>query len=627
MRYFLLFFLISFHCYSEQVSNVGDSAFLSPNNKDLKENTKFLFSYELKNEGQELLIQDSISVSEESLGLLYGSSQEIFSEFSQKLKVSPSVRGFFFLFNLDLVVPENYEILNQEGKIIYEDSLNPSKFWKNKIESDTAKTRQAKLFAHAHFFDEDLPEVVYKKNKKGEPFRVCFSAQSGKEFNRLCTAYYVLKKNEKNYELIPLRGTVESKIYIGKEIAKSKQKILLEKDKIFHFFIALKTGQNYEFSTYPPALEIKGVSRSENEEFVLSGFGQKPADTLEEIRNADQSPSFFRRLFSTAVEKWQIQQKEGQLKKYIRGRPYGIFTVNLDLSSLKIPQSLPQFAGTYPMGTYLSKKKVSLKIPEGGEIKDQPNVKRVNDQQLIWTLDTSKLFEENANDIPYSYKGKESVLGVSVYREPAHHLDIKLTGASTPGSYVFLLGIDWSYWFDHFLTVDRSWSTLKWGAGISYFNSLTSLGFGSETTKAALSIGKVELKYRLYPGLYERDRGFGFSLPLMFVNYSKLAASVAGVGAFFHQDFPESIGYIFEKIHPFFSGKKSFDVKLNVFAFPLTSGLTLSSNYELEVDFTMRRGRWNLLGGVAKRSYFMDSPSQNLIFDGLFFNGGVGILF
>lgn len=593
---------------SSTFAQSGSKNNLGLSKKEMLDVSSLRFTYQVSSD--ELIIANELSISDKNFGVKYKND------------------SVFFLFDEKIIVPEFYEVINSEGKVLYTDTFDSSQIldWinKNNISQKTDLPENPELI---RYVEKGILKKLFKKNKNEDKFKFCLSNKSDLWIHRYCTPFFSLKLENQTYSLLMIRAAKKvSKIYVNNEDAPLKAETKCDFETQFRFFAEWGNGQSYEIFTQTPFFPI--TSTEKFEAYRLRGHSNKPILLAKDIFFAQAKPSFWKSLFIDPTRPWEISTSEKQLKSFLIGQPYGVFKFTFELDKLNLPQELPSLQSQNGNATYSKTRKIKVTIPETAKVKESEQIKAINSTTFQWNLIAPKYFSENENTLSYVFNQKESLLGIQVYREAGHHITLRFTGALTQLNKIsYLSGFEYATWFDDFLYINSKWTSLRWGLSFNYFFSHNGLGLDTYTTNENIRAGNVDLKFRLFPGLNYRDPAFGFTFSAMNVTYSTLNSNLLGAGFFVRQNFPVFSSRLLEKIHSFFKGDKTLDVKFNYFPMALSQNVSVRNTYELELDLRLKKARWNMAAGISKRAFEISSTNQNLNFESLFLNAGIGFFF
>jgi hypothetical protein len=214
-------------------------------------------------------------------------------------------------------------------------------------------------------------------------------------------------------------------------------------------------------------------------------------------------------------------------------------------------------------------------------------------------------------------------------REVSARLSMLLgsNGGLTPmGEFAF------NYWFeDVFGWTQYYLARQRWGISLKYFLTATKLKFS--TSEAQLQSTTIDLKYRITPGLWNRDETWGIIFGSRDLSYDYFAAQMVGVGAFWARSMPRVFDDIMN-LFPFMGYPKWVDMEFIYYPVNFTSKVTAN-------NWGMGNGNWalNFHGklmwtkqffgeagfGMKQIDFTMGSPlDKRLNFTSLYGTAGLG---
>ncbi len=178
-------------------------------------------------------------------------------------------------------------------------------------------------------------------------------------------------------------------------------------------------------------------------------------------------------------------------------------------------------------------------------------VKDSEDRLQTWEFSAPRKFAINTAtlDVPGEKTTHKSYL--DIYRGGAGEASLRLTGVVTAdGDWVVLGEGRVSWWFnDVFGWQNYYLSKQRWGMSARYFATLSKLPVTSDTGNedVDLKVAQADIRYRLSPGLWEKDRDFGFDCCLRNNDDEEILMRQNRAGIFWARSMPQGLDYLLSK--------------------------------------------------------------------------------
>jgi hypothetical protein len=399
--------------------------------------------------------------------------------------------------------------------------------------------------------------------KDGEKFRFCLRKEQERGFVSLCTQQYTIVIKENNVVMglsrLPSKSQEPSRVYIqGQEEKLEGQKKLTAGDPV-SFFATLKSGFSFEFISAPLPLVIRDMIQSETEGFVTL-IGEMPAPLK------IKSKIFFKE----SQILWQADVPLKQENLVFPGKAGGVFSYPIEISH-PAPQSLRKYLTKKTRsGTYLGTDSLVIEDSAG--------------QNFKWDIEAANKFETNhvvleLDDGTYKHK-----ISQDIYRGGGGEMSLRLTGVATKERDILYMGEGHlSWWFNDILDLQSNLLTKqRWGVSAKYFTSLGKVpveGEGESST-VAISALDMDLRYRLNPGLWEKDPSVGLIVAYEAVNFGGDNIPKLGFGAFWARSMPELFDKYLNEV-PFLKYPKWVDTEFIKYASSLDQDIVLGNDYAI----------------------------------------------
>jgi hypothetical protein len=174
----------------------------------------------------------------------------------------------------------------------------------------------------------------------------------------------------------------------------------------------------------------------------------------------------------------------------------------------------------------------------------------------------------------------------------------------------------------------------RWGLSTKYFQSLSNFALSSSsatsTNTGILKVVTADLKYRLSPGMWNRDESWGLMGSYQKINYLTFDSAFTGGGIFWARSMPKVFDDLFN-ILPMFRYPKWVDAEFVLYFLPgdaktKINTATYALNFHGKVMWT--NSFFGEAGFGLKQYGFQDSTtSKKLQFGSLYGTMGLGLNF
>jgi hypothetical protein len=382
-------------------------------------------------------------------------------------------------------------------------------------------------------------------------------------------------------------------VRINGESGKLKDLIpLKEGDAKISVLILLKNGAEYFFETKD--LDIKPeyndlVQSEAKDGFILSGTGPEPISGEKQILK----------------NSWKVRLKSQDPVLYFSGanqiplRQYFKFT--------KKPPSeeLRPLIESNVFSTYRDEVPLRGSVNEGVSATSTENdVKKIDTTHFEWNFKTSEILNQNKRHLKLLDKKDEYISSQSIYRALPYEVVGRVSGVLSSTSFLFSGDLGGSAWLQQiFKSESPRWSVLRWGVSSNFHQSFNSV---QDANGSPINLTQVNLslKYRLSPGVVNKDETWGLGLAYQSVTYSSAPASMLGAEVFWNHPIFKIVDNVFNKVK-WFRNPKWLEAYLQIYPLPVSS-VTLGTNFNFSLKvkiFFKPRFFYDLGVGLSSFNY------------------------
>jgi hypothetical protein len=478
-----------------------------------------------------------------------------------------------------------YEI-SESDRIAWSDQLFA---WKKGLEEKGVKTER--LSKSSVFYTQFGILDVFEKGLKptNESFRFCLTQSQGRSQSRLCSQRYVLRGG-KNAQMTKVKTVVPPRVLLQTAAAPLKQDIPVSMTAPTNFFAELGSGESYEFIGIPNKLNLMDLSDTKDpEKLRIVAWGTRPT-VRSNILNPDDYSAVTKAIgFESTIgdlrKFWEALISADDPKVYLPGQGGGIFAQRFDLSEVPQAGARPYLDFRTPPGTYIDGVKVyGKKSPEVKvtSVENSIEVDEKDPRYFTWFFKAQERGEMNRSYLRMEYQGKEYKAFHEIYKGYPRELSVRLSGMIGDSGRNILMGeAAFNYWFEDLLGWTNYWvSRQRWGLSAKTFKSLTKLQVDDKGGTADISVTNFDLKYRLLPGLWNRDETLGAMVDYQAITFGKIQAPMVGAGAFWARSMPKVFDDLFN-IVPMMRSPKWVDMEFIYYPLSLSKQVTLQTNFAM----------------------------------------------
>lgn len=457
--------------------------------------------------------------------------------------------------NHDLVAGGDLSVISQQGKELWKQRVQGTGAWKS-----------------AELSGSKAPQW-----KDGERFRLCLRAEAGKGYSSICSQWYGVEIKEGQAQIGVTKSEATARVIFQNEEKKLQGSEEVAVGAPVQFLATLTSDATYEFVSEPVAPVVRDMIESESTgQVTLTGELPRPLKVESKLVQGEQYGTVTRILgfestIGTSNDLWQADLPQKNSRLVIPGKSGGVFVYGLEITDPPKQKDRRFISYRAPKGTY--------------SFQDQIPVRDIEDKVTTWNFEVPQKFTVNTVHLDVSGEKSNHKAYMEIYRAGAGEASLRLTGVVTSDSDYVVLGEGHvSWWFNDLFDWQNYYlSKQRWGVSAKYFTSLTKLPAstaGGSSEDVSLNVADVDLRYRLTPGLWEKDETLGLIMAYEAMTLGDSSVPKMGVGLFWARSMPRAIDYWFSKL-PFMNYPKWVDMEFIKYVSSMDSDITLGDDYVL----------------------------------------------
>ncbi|HEX7675740.1 MAG TPA: hypothetical protein VF412_16305 [Bdellovibrio sp.] len=546
----------------------------------------------------------------------------------------------------DKMVPNgNLEMISKTGAVLWHARISPADItvWNQKLDawrrSLTKAGVPAKDVARSGIFGTQYAilnaEAAGVFANVNESFRFCLSEEKGKNSTKICSARYAIKKANNTISMGKVRvDAIPPRVLVNSEQVALQATKPVAADAMVSFYAELMTGESYEFIVQPNKLQLMDIADTANPKVLrIVGYDTRPIGRSV-ILNPDQYTALTRMIgFESTIgdprKFWAAALPVDKAEIFLPGQGGGIFRQRLELSEIPRRQSRLFLNNRTPNGTYIDGIKLEGRKQPNSEVTSTQNSIE-NDEKdpahFYWRFKATERGQINRSYLNVNFEGKTYRSYYEIYKGFPRELSARLSGVGSSSGLIILGELAYNQWFEDLFGWTNYWaSRQRWGFSAKYFQSFNQLKVDQAGNTAPLSVLTVDLKYRLTPGLWNRDESVGLLGSYQSVKFDQLKAPMLGGGIFWARSMPKALDDIFNVLD-FMRHPKWVDVEFIYYTSSMDSNVTLNSSMALNFHGkVMWTDNWFGEAGFGYKRYAFTDSVQNQKAELNTFYGTVGV--
>ncbi|PWU22300.1 MAG: hypothetical protein C5B49_00900, partial [Bdellovibrio sp.] len=461
----------------------------------------------------------------------------------------------------ELITEGQLEAVGRSGQVLWTSYLKASQIadWKAHLRSIRGRMKDtihrdddenAPLFGTTLIVKDFLRSAKSLLNAN-EGFRLCLSQINDDGQVRICAPYTSISKVSRkwNIQKDPEPEQPARVILAQQQVPlKGRRRVT---GKIVQFLAELSNGYIYEFVSRPPKIQIMELTKNDRDTAKVVGFDQVPAAEYR-ILNPTQSTFLVRFLKweETIGDLRQFWEAKISLKEpvmYFRGPGGGLFKQGFEIRRLPREEIRPFLHGKTPDSTYVNGpwlhgvRAKNTTITEG----ESSVVSSPGSEEFDWSFQATNRGDLNRSHVVVKDGDETFKAYYEMYKGFPRELSGRTSIAlASSGKVLYQMEGAFNYWLEDLLGWTNYWvSRQRWGVSAKYFQSLNQLtlvskGNSSFSESDIFHMWTLDLKYRLTPGLWNRDETWGLQLNYNDIRYGEFHPMLAGVGMFWARSMP-----------------------------------------------------------------------------------------
>lgn len=490
------------------------------------------------------------------------------------------------------------EVISRTGSVLWQHEITEDNRknwagklsqWKRGLEEKGVKTE--KLSKSSVFFTQfgivDAFSNGFKSFK--ESFRFCLTQSQGRSQSRLCSQRYVLRGGAKETQMTRIKTVAQPRVVLQATAAPLKQTIPVSMETPTNFFAELAGGEIYEFIGIPNKLNLMDLSDTKDpKKLRIVAWGTQP--TIEfTILNPDNYSKITKAIgFESTIgdmrKFWEASISADDPKIYLPGQGGGIFAQRFDLARVPQASARPYLDLNTPTGTYIDDVKIYGKKPLNVKVTSLENSIELNAKDshyFTWYFKATDRGAMNRSYLSMEFQGKAYKAFYELHKGLPRELSLRLSGMIGDVGSIFMGEGAYNHWFEDLFGWTDFWlARQRWGISAKVFKSFTKLKVDDRGGTADITVINADLKYRLVPGLWNRDETLGAMLDYQDITFSRIKASMIGAGAFWARSMPKVFDDIFN-IVPMMRYPKWVDMEFIYYPLSLSSKVSLQTNFAM----------------------------------------------
>jgi hypothetical protein len=470
-------------------------------------------------------------------------------------------------------------------------------------------------------------------------FRFCLTQSEGRNSSKICSQWYGTKVVNGALMMGKVRvDATTPRVLFNNEEASLKQSVAVPPEGPTSFFAELATGESYEFISAPNKLQLMDISDTSLDKTLrIVGYDTRPLGKSV-LLNPDQYTNLtkifgFEDTIGDPRKFWAAVVKTDDAKVYLPGQGGGVFKQRFELSEIPRRQSRVFLSKRTPAGTYVDGVKLFARKQPAAKVTSDQNSVEMDDSDptlFMWRFKATERGEINRSYLNVEFEGKTFKSYFEIYKGYPRELSARLSVAKSASDFVFMGEVAYNQWFEDLLGWTNYYvSRQRWGVSLKYFRSFNELKVSTAGRTAALNVLTTDLKYRLTPGLWNRDETVGLMASYQDVNFDALKAPMLGAGIFWARSMPKIFDDMMNVL-PLFKYPKWVDVEFIYYLSSLDSAVTLNSSMSLNFHGKVlwSQSLFGEAGFGIKRYAFQDvSANQKAELNTVYGTVGVGLNF
>ncbi len=442
------------------------------------------------------------------------------------------------------------------------------------------------------FFDAPLWEI------RGA-FRLCVHSASDEGQFALCSQPLTMERLHNLRVIRPVAQVHEQKVWINDAPVTLKgSAIFVDIGKPIRFQALTSDGVYLEFLSRPKQINLVDVVAAKNgEQLLVTGYGSEPRQSVQRSSLHSRRIWDFLDIIPTIGDLrlfWRTPVSVIQPSLYFAGKGGVPFRQDFEFDIAKIPKEESRLVLVRPRAT------TYRRFPEIRGTMTKPSVLSTTSTSVVqdendfkWKLFVPTKGRNNLTYLELQQEEKKYVLSYEIYRGYPREIGARMTGVvSNDLELIFLGEMAGQWWFESVLGWENEYvARNRWGIAVKHFQAFAAVG-GKNKNRDLIdfNVTSLDLKFRLTPGIWNRDATLGLILNSQKIVLEQYEAAMYGTGFFWARSMPRFIDSAFNLL-PIMRYPKWVDLELLWYRFPLNArtkitGLNFSLNFHGKILWT-----------------------------------------
>jgi hypothetical protein len=484
------------------------------------------------------------------------------------------------------------EIIGESGNVIWAHDYTADEL---ELGEKIRQASPSKRKSETIYLTTELPleSIPFFAEKRKGFFRFCLHNQEGEDYyTKICSPPNRISNQTR--KLKSISEVTAAKAYINSKEGKLKDAITAAPDQVTHFYGVSGNQYSLELKTKPYKLYVIDYFKDlDSKSIVFTGHTNFPSNRLTlPLNPVDTSSILFRLGWVDTI---------GDLRNYWRSRvPFETPTLFMKgigggeySYPFKIQKALRIDKRAYVAknslhGTYSSELPLYGIVPPNFNVTSKQESAKIIDKKkgrFTWNYSSNQngLFQYKTMHMEDRDENTTWKASYQVYKGYNNEFSLRYGGILTQKLQANTLG-EFSYnrWFEHLFWLENRYiSRQRWGISIRGINPIDSYRIKKyDVEKVSLTLRTLDLKYRITPGLWERDETFGLIGAYEDVLLNKVRAPMIGTGFFWARSMPKLFDDLFNYF-TFFRYPKWVDLDFTFYSTSLKQSIESKATYTL----------------------------------------------
>lgn len=470
-------------------------------------------------------------------------------------------------------------------------------------------------------------------------FRMCLFSNYENNELRICSSLFTYDESSNNFKLLLRMEQFKNRVFLNNDEIKELNSILSPKGTdILAFNLENSVGMTLSYKGILPIFNFKEFT-VDNENIIISGSGLIPAEIqLIDLSN-DQTnhwgQTYSPQLFYERSTSWKgVISKVESSNLTFHNQVFSIFNTNLKFLNLPLEKDKLHLINKIPLASYTNSTTRQVYLSENTKFNNKNDIDQAKTNEItVIELTQKKHHDISLNELNIidsnQYQRKliyESILGTN------SEVSIRLTCASGGNKATFLGELKTDYWFERIPFIDsEKLSLLRLGISAKYYQNVSDMSYIQKSDDSEIEIKTkmrlffLDLKYRLQPGIWNRDETIGPIISYQQADITNTQFNLIGVGFFWARSMP----YIFNEIMnyiPYMKYPKYVDLDFVYYPNSTSKDIRLISNWALNFHGkVMWTNQFFGEAGFGFKTYsILNNDNNNVALSSFYGTAGIG---